>query len=150
MPSDQAFSFFPKPNLCTGVPLFPLFSPTLSPVRPVRRHMCWAAAGTYVGLFTWSEVLPPMTDGPADNDAENPPPPPLAVAMVSKEGDHGTCRGGQGVLIKAFTLSGHQAWRKCEKLLEVYLKGLIWTYECLESVGNGFYVFRLSHVSEYW
>lgn len=56
------------------------------------------------------------------------------------------CRGGQGVLIKAFTLSGHQACRKCEKLLEVYLKGLIWS---LESVSSAFYVFRLSHVSEY-
>lgn len=61
------------------------------------------------------------------------------------------CRGGQGVLIKAFTLSGHQACRKCEKLLEVYLKGLIWSLESvsLESVSSVFYVFRLSHVSEY-
>lgn len=61
-----------------------------------------------------------MTDGPADNDASIPPPPTVAIVRERWGGlEHGK---SQGALIKASTLSGHQACRKSTKLSEPDLK----------------------------
>lgn len=51
---------------------------------------------------------------------------------------------GAGVLIKAFTLSRHQACRKCEKLSELYLKD---SYEHMSTWSLS--DCRLYNVSEY-